>query len=79
MLSFQSYTGQDSKIAMSDPTKDVQPVAHDEVANEDQGKLEAVPIADRIKHKHADLYGEALERYGNDGDIDPQAEKKLKR
>jgi len=52
---------------------------HDEVAGDDQGKLEAVPITERIKHKHADLYIEALEKYGADGSIDVQAEKRLKR
>jgi hypothetical protein len=29
--------------------------------------------------KHAALYTEALERYGQDGSIDPEAEKRLKR
>jgi hypothetical protein len=29
--------------------------------------------------KHAELYAEALERYGQDGSIDPAAEKRLKR
>ena len=29
--------------------------------------------------KHAELYTEALERYGQDGSIDPEDEKRLKR
>ncbi|WWD20820.1 hypothetical protein CI109_105297 [Kwoniella shandongensis] len=35
--------------------------------------------AERIKQQHADLYVEALEKYGYDGAIEPQAEKALKR
>ncbi|KAK8850644.1 hypothetical protein IAR55_004563 [Kwoniella newhampshirensis] len=35
--------------------------------------------ADRIKQQHADLYMEALDKYGEDGSIDPVAEKALKR
>lgn len=49
------------------------------IQHEEHGKLEAVPLADRIKQQHADLYAEALEKYGQDGSIDPVAEKKLKR
>lgn len=36
-----------------------------------------LPIPGKIQQKHADLYVEALERYGIDGEIDPVAEKKL--
>lgn len=33
----------------------------------------------RIAQQNAELYAEALEKYGVDGDIDPIAEKRLKR
>ena len=42
-------------------------------------KTDAVPLEDRIKQQHADLYLEALQKYGQDGTIDPVAEKRLKR
>lgn len=51
----------------------------DTAQHQEHSKLEAVPLADRIKQQHADLYAEALEKYGQDGSIDPVAEKKLKR
>ena len=41
--------------------------------------MDAVPLAERIKQQHSDLYLEALQKYGTDGSIDPIAEKKLKR
>ncbi len=48
-------------------------------AQDEKGKLASVPIAERIQQQHADLYYEALEKYGHDGSIDPIAEKSLKR
>ena len=36
-------------------------------------------VAEQIHQQHADLYYEALERFGQDGDIDKAAEKKLVR
>lgn len=35
--------------------------------------------ASKIAQQHADLYAEALAKYGVDGDIDPAAEKRVKR
>jgi len=61
--------------------KDIQP-AHLDLSNsqEDQGKKGAAThLAGRIQQQHADLYYEALEKYGEEGSIDPIAEKKLKR
>lgn len=50
------------------------------LSQEEQGKkLTTAPVAEHIKQLHADLYYEALEKYGADGSIDPVAEKKLKR
>ena len=42
-------------------------------------KQEGTILSERIHQQHADLYYEALERFGRDGDIDPVAEKKLRR
>jgi hypothetical protein len=64
------------------PTQDKDISTHiDEPQAEDPHRkaLEPVPLAERIKQQHADLYIEALERYGEDGSIDPEAEKRLKR
>ena len=44
-----------------------------------QDKDRGVPAAGQIKQQHADLYYEALEKYGLDGSIDPIPEKRLKR
>lgn len=54
---------------------------------DDGSKLEAadaiIPgskgLPEKIKQLNAALYVEALEKYGQDGDIDPEVEKKLKR
>ena len=50
-----------------------------QISEEEAGKLAAVPIPERIKQQHADLYYEALEKYGHEGSIDPLVEKRLKR
>jgi hypothetical protein len=60
--------------------KDITAHVEDHSSDVDQPKvLDPIPLAERIKQQHADLYLEALERYGEDGTIDPVAEKKLKR
>ena len=61
--------------------KDIVP-AHAERPLEDielSTGMEQKNLPVHIKQLHADLYIEALERYGQDGTIDPAAEKKLKR
>lgn len=40
---------------------------------------EELTHAPGIKPEQADLYAEALEKYGVDGDIDPEAEKRVRR
>jgi hypothetical protein len=52
---------------------------HPELEVQEHSKTAAVPLEERIKQQHADLYLEALQRYGADGSIDPVAEKKLRR
>lgn len=37
------------------------------------------PAAVKIKQLNGEMYEEALAKYGQDGDIDPEAEKRLKR
>ena len=66
---------------MSDPaTKEVDADQIEHSTSHDaDGKDKAVPAADQIKQQHADLYYEALEKYGHDGSIDPIPEKRLKR
>jgi hypothetical protein len=65
----------------TDPSKEINPVIHDEHVedDDDHGKLDAVPPAEHIKAHNEELYLEALEKYGAEGSIDPQAEKRLKR
>ena len=48
-------------------------------AEEHNKVLETIPLAERVKQQHADIYIEALEKYGQDGSIDAMAEKRLKR
>ncbi|RSH89938.1 hypothetical protein EHS25_001924 [Saitozyma podzolica] len=67
---------------MSNQDKDItaHAEAHTAVADPHEPKaIEPVPLAERIKQQHAALYIEALEKYGEDGSIDPVAEKQLKR
>jgi hypothetical protein len=41
----------------------------DNIEAKEGGHLRPVPVAERIKQQHADLYAEALEKYGVD-DLD---------
>lgn len=45
----------------------------------DEERADVVPPVSKIAQQHADLYAEALAKYGIDGDIDPVLEKRLKR
>lgn len=41
--------------------------------------VERAPAPEGIKQQHAELYAEALAKYGVEGELDPKAEKRLKR
>ena len=57
------------------PAHGEETVAPDAVPRKHEGTV----LSERIQQQHSDLYYEALERFGRDGDIDPVAEKKLRR
>lgn len=54
-------------------------IVSDQARTIEGGHVKAVPVAQRIKQQHADLYEEALEKYGRDGTIDPVVERRLRR
>jgi hypothetical protein len=69
---------------MTDLDDVVQPVKDDrplQLENQETGFDDKTPSPAVVGFtgKHAELYAEALERYGQDGSIDPEAEKRLKR
>jgi hypothetical protein len=70
---------------MTDKNENVQPVKDQPIQIEGQDDPEAFdaknprPAVVGFTGKHAELYTEALERYGQDGSIDPGDEKRLKR
>lgn len=73
------------KIDPIQPAKDDQPIQiegddHDHDQDHEAFALKnPQPAVVGFTGDHAELYTEALERYGQDGSIDPAAEKKLKR
>jgi hypothetical protein len=73
------------KIDPIQPAKDDQPIQiegddHDHDPDHEAFALKnPQPAVVGFTGDHAELYTEALERYGQDGSIDPAAEKKLKR
>jgi hypothetical protein len=66
----------DDKVDHIQPAKDESPIHDDHEALDLKNPQPAVV---GFTGKHAELYTEALERYGQDGSIDPAAEKRLKR
>lgn len=70
---------------MTDKTDHIQALKDDppiQIEGHDEEGYDAKnpqPAVVGFSGKHAELYAEALERYGQDGSIDPAAEKRLKR
>lgn len=67
------------------PVKDEQPIQIEGDDHDHDNDREAFALKNPqaavvgFTGQHAELYAEALERYGQDGSIDPASEKKLKR
>lgn len=65
------------------PVKNATPATHHENEEIDLGVDDDLknprPAVVGFTGKHAELYAEALEKYGQEGSIDPEAEKRLKR
>lgn len=74
-----------SDTIQPEPAKNGPPATHLEneeldlgVGHEDELKTPR-PAVVGFTGKHAELYAEALEKYGHEGSIDPEVEKRLKR
>ena len=74
-------------LTISTTMTDIQPVSakpatqieHDETRISEDLKHTEQPVVAGFTGKHADMYAEALEKYGAEGSIPPEAEKRLKR
>lgn len=55
------------------------PVEQEEIDLDQDFDKNPRPAVVGFTSKHAELYAEALDKYGTEGSIDPEAEKRLKR
>ncbi|WOO81915.1 putative transporter [Vanrija pseudolonga] len=64
---------------MATPTEQTAPPEELKASVSHDSDVEAAPAPEGIKQQNAELYAEALVKYGVEGELDPKAEKRLKR